>query len=90
MSVNETTTQNVQQHHFLQPWEGGGRCGRNSITEVVGIATLLELDKNDQFLTASCGPYVTPADFFLHILPIKNIFLTPVPSMGSRGGGNCW
>jgi hypothetical protein len=49
-SVNETATQNVWQHHFLEPW-GWGCCGKNWPTEVVEIATLYEFYENDRFFT---------------------------------------
>jgi hypothetical protein len=51
---------------------GGGCCGTNWPIEEVGIATLLEYDENDRFLTASCGPYLSHTlRFFLHIPPKK-------------------
>jgi hypothetical protein len=57
MYVNETAMQNVWQHHFPEPWGGGG-CGTNWPTEVVEIAILFEFDDNDRFFTASCDPYM--------------------------------
>jgi hypothetical protein len=59
MSVNETATQNVWQHHFLEPEGGGeGGCGTNWPPEVVEIAILFEFDENDGFFSASCDPYM--------------------------------
>jgi hypothetical protein len=52
VSVNETAMQNVWQHHFPQPWEGGS-YGTNWPTVVVEIATFYEFDRNDRFSTAS-------------------------------------
>ncbi len=53
-------TQNVWQHHFLEPcWGrggGGGGCGIIWPTEVVEIATLHELDGNGGFFTTSFDP----------------------------------
>jgi hypothetical protein len=41
MSMNETATQNVWWHNFLEPVVWGGGCsGTHVPTEQVGIATL--------------------------------------------------
>jgi hypothetical protein len=45
--VCEMATQNIQQHHILQPWQGGGRCGKNWATKIVEIATLNDFEEND-------------------------------------------
>ncbi len=57
MSVNKMALQNVWQHHFPEPWGGGGDR-TNWTTEVVEIATLYKFDEYDRFSTTSCDQYM--------------------------------
>ncbi len=51
--------QNVQKHHFPEPWGGGGgRSGTNWPIEVMEMTTLGESDENDRFFTTFCDPYM--------------------------------
>jgi hypothetical protein len=54
MSVNETTMQNVWQHHFLQPGALSevGETVAYIWPQVVKKATLQEIYKNYRFITA--------------------------------------
>jgi hypothetical protein len=58
---------------FFQSLGGRGRFGTNWSTDVVEIATLDDLEKNDRFFANTCYPYiwVPLSDLFKHFTIIR-------------------
>ncbi len=70
MSVNETATQNVWQHHFPEPGGGGGWLWDKLANREVEKQHFMNLTKMiDSSLSPVTHIWVTLSDFFLHILP---------------------